>query len=445
MKDERLLEAGQPLPGQRPPTGRRTNVRWLIIGLAGLGTMIAYIDRANLGVALPFIEKDLNLDPALQGVILSSFFWTYAASQLPSGWLIDRVGARVMYAVAAAWWGVFTGAVALARGFGSLIGLRLLLGLGEAPIMPANTKVVSQWFPRHERAFASSIFNSGTEAGSALALPICTGLIGLLGWQWSFACTGALGVLWAIGWFMMYRSPREHRRVSEAEAAYIEDGNALVAEEDQDTDGEKALRWRDLLRYRTVWGMVLGYICRASVVYFFVTWFPSYLHTARGMELLEVGLFGVIPGVASILMGWSGGWFGDFLVRRGVRLAMARKIPLVIGMLGGSLIALAGLAPNAGLALALLAVSYGFLGFAGGSVWSLPADVAPSPKNVASLAGLQNFGSQIGGILSPLAVGFMVSASGGYVLPLLVIGAVTILGAAIYAFMIKVEPLPVSR
>jgi ACS family glucarate transporter-like MFS transporter len=114
-------------------------------------------------------------------------------------------------------------------------------------------------------------------------------------------------------------------------------------------------------------------------------------------------------------------------------------------MLGGSLIAFAGLAPSTGLALALLAVSYGFLGFAGGSVWSLPADVAPSPRNVASLAGLQNFGSQIGGILSPLAVGVMVSMSGGYVLPLIVIGAVTVLGAAIYAFMIKVEPLPVAR
>ncbi|HEV7931124.1 MAG TPA: MFS transporter [Actinomadura sp.] len=251
------------------------------------------------------------------------------------------MGARVMYAAAAAWSGVFTAAVALARGFGSLIGLRMLLGLGEAPIMPANSKVVSQWFPPHERAFASSIFNSGTEAGSALSLPICTALIGLFGWQWSFACTGALGVLWAIGWFMMYRSPHEHRRVSEAEEA-------------AEADGEKALRWRELLRYRMVWGMVLGYICRASV-------------------------------------------------------------------------------------------SYGFLGFAGGSVWSLPADVAPSPRNVASLAGLQNFGSQIGGILSPLAVGFMVSMSGGYVLPLLVIGAVTVLGAAIYAFMMKVEPLQVSR
>jgi ACS family D-galactonate transporter-like MFS transporter len=442
MQDEQLLRAEEPPAARKARSQRRTGIRWLVIAFAGTGTAIAYVDRANLGVALPFIEKDLHLDPALQGVILSSFFWTYAVSQLPSGWLIDRLGARVMYAAAAAWWGVFTGAVSLARGFGSLLGLRMLLGLGEAPIMPANTKVVSEWFPRHERSFASSVFNSGTEAGSALSLPICTALIGLFGWQWSFACTGVLGLLWAIGWFTFYRKPREHRLASEEEAAYIEDGNALIAEED--SGEEKALRWRDLLRHRTVWGMVLGYVCRASVVYFFVTWFPSYLHKARGMELLAVGLFGVIPGIASILMGWSGGWLSDHLVRRGVRLAMARKIPLVIGMLGGSLIALAGLAPGAGLALALLAISYGFLGFAGGAVWSLPADIAPGARNVASLASLQNFGSQIGGIVSPIAVGFMVSLSGGYVLPLVVIGAVTLVGAAIYAFMIKVETLPVE-
>jgi ACS family D-galactonate transporter-like MFS transporter len=442
------MEEGQLMHGERPAGAsggkprRRTRVRWMMIAAAAIGTAIAYIDRANLGVALPFIEDDLDLDPALQGVILSSFFWTYAVAQLPSGWLIDRLGARVMFAAAAAWWGIFTAAVAVARGFTSLLGLRMLLGLGEAPIMPSNTKVVSEWFPRHERAFASSVFNSGTEAGSALSLPICTILIGLFGWQWSFAATGLLGVLWAIGWFTFYRKPREHRLASAEEVAYIEDGNALVAEEDRAV--EKALRWRDLLRYRTVWGMVLGYVCRASVVYFFVTWFPSYLVEARGMELLEVGIYGVIPGIASIAMGWAGGWLGDLMVRRGVRLALARKIPLVVGMLGGSLIAFAAIAPGVGQAIALLSISYGFLGFAGGAVWSLPADVAPSARNVASLASLQNFGSQIGGIFSPLAVGVMVSATGGYVLPLLVIGAVTILGAAIYAFVIKVEPLPVS-
>ncbi|GAB2962917.1 MFS transporter [Amycolatopsis acidiphila] len=421
-------------------TGRRSRVRWIVIGLAALGTTIAYVDRGNLSVAMPFMQHDLHLDPAMKGIVLSSFFWTYAIAQLPSGWLIDRLGARIMYAAAAAWWGVFTGAVSLARGLGSILGLRLLLGIGEAPIMPSNTKVVSEWFPRHERAFASSIFNSGTEAGSALSLPICTLLIGLLGWRWSFAATGVLGLLWAVGWATFYRKPRQHRRASPEEVAYIEDGNALADESEHAK--ERALRWRDLLRYRSAWGLVLGYICRATVVYFFVTWFPSYLADARGMKLLEVGLFGVIPGLTSIAMGWSGGWLSDRLLRRGTRLAMARKIPLVVGMLGGSLIALAAVVPSAGLAVALLAISYGFLGFAGGSVWALPADIAPSARNVGALASLQNFGSQIGGILSPIVVGALVGASGGYVLPLLVIGGVTVVGAAIYGLMIKVEPLP---
>jgi D-galactonate transporter len=424
---------------ERPGAARRTNVRWVIIAVGALGTAIAYVDRANLGVAAPFIQRDLHLNPALQGVILSSFFWTYAVSQLPSGWLLDRFGARLMFAAAAAWWGIFTAATALARGFGSLIGFRLLLGAGEGPMMPANAKVVAEWFPHQERGTASGIFNSGTEGGSAFALPICSALIAVVGWQLSFVFTGCLGVLWAIGWLLLYRSPRRHRLANEAEVEHIEQGSGP---EPEPQDDGVALRWLELLRYRTVWGMILAYVCRASCVYFFVTWFPSYLHDARHLDLTEIGLLGAIPGLASIVASWIGGWFCDLLVQRGVRLSWTRKIPLVIGMLGASVIAFAGFAPSTAAALTLLTVSYGFSSFSGGAVWALPADVAPSPKNVASIAGLQNFGSQIGGILGPIVIGVLIDISGGYSIPLAAIGAITVIGALLYAFMIKVEPLP---
>jgi ACS family glucarate transporter-like MFS transporter len=406
--------------------------------IAALGVAIAYIDRANLGVAIPFMRKDLHLDPALQGIILSSFFWTYAVSQLPSGWLLDRLGPRIMFAAAAAWWGLFTAATALARGFGSLIGFRLALGAGEGPMMPSNAKVVSQWFPRRERAFASSIFNSGTESGAALALPICAALIGFGGWQFSFVVTGLLGILWAIGWFWFYRAPRQHRLASEAEADYIEQDSGHA---DESTPSDP-LRWRDLLRYRTVWGMILAYICRACCVYFFITWFPSYLLQAHHLSLKQLGFLGAIPGIFSILASWVGGWFCDHLVRRGVRIGLARKIPLVGGMLGSSVIALAGLASSVQAALILLTISYGCSSFAGGAVWSLPADVSPTPGNVGSLAGLQNCGSQIGGIFGPILVGFLISFSGGFALPLVTIGCITVLGALIYGLMVKIEPLP---
>src|SRR6187397_959184 len=154
-----------------------TRVRWMIVFMAFLGTTINYIDRANLGVALPLLSKELGLGPEASGLVLGAFFWTYAVFQLPSGWFVDRVGPRVAYTVAVVWWSMFTAATAGARGIASLFGLRLLLGAGEAPAYPTNAKVVSEWFPRHERAFATSIFDSGARVGPAVALPIVTAVI----------------------------------------------------------------------------------------------------------------------------------------------------------------------------------------------------------------------------------------------------------------------------
>src|SRR4029079_13185978 len=135
-----------------------TRVRWTMVFMVFLGTAINYIDRANLRLAMPFLKKELGLDPASAGLVLGAFFWTYAFFQLPSGWFVDKVGPRIAYTIAVVWWSIFPAAAAVARGFGSLFGVRLLLGAGEAPAYPTNAKVVSEWFPKTERAFATSIF-----------------------------------------------------------------------------------------------------------------------------------------------------------------------------------------------------------------------------------------------------------------------------------------------
>jgi ACS family D-galactonate transporter-like MFS transporter len=434
-------------PAEASRTTRRTRVRWGIITLAAVGTAIAYLDRANLGVAAPFIEKELGLDPAAKGLLLSVFFWTYAVFQLPSGWLVDRLGPRVMFAAAAIWWSVFTSATALARGLGSLVGLRMALGIGEAPMMAANAKTVSEWFPRRERAFASSIFDTGSEFGAALSLPIITALIAGFGWRASFVITGFVGLVWALAWYWFYRHPSKHSMASPAEVEYIRTGGqAAEAERDEPQAPKPAVPWRQLLRHSTIWGMVLAYVCRAFVIYFFITWYPSYLVDARGMTLLEMGVLGTIPGIVAIAADWGGGLYSDYLVRRGTRLSLARKIPLVCGMLGASVIGFAGLTDSTAVALTLLTIAYASVAFATGAVWSLPADVAPSPGNVASIGSLQNFGSQVGGITSPIVVGVLLSLSGGsYVLPMIAIGCVTVIGALIYAYVVEVEPLPVGE
>ncbi len=414
-------------------------VRWLIIFLAFLGTTISYIDRANLGVAMPYLQRDLGLRPSTAGLVMGAFFWTYALGQLPSGWFVDRVGPRVAYTLAVVWWSSFTAATALARGFASLFGVRLLLGAGEAPAYPANAKVVSEWFPPAERAFATSIFDSGARVGPALALPLVSTVVAHFGWRASFLATGALGLAWALVWFRVYRHPSQHPWVGKAERAHIlVDANRSVPAHPEG----RPIRWRDLFRYRTVWGLMLGFFCLSFVIYFFITWFPSYLVKERGFTLLKMQLFGSIPALFAIPCGYLGGLFSDFLFRRGLHLTLARKIPIVGGMLLSSSIALAVIVPSAAAALALLSLCYGSLAFAAASVWSLPSDVAPTPRHVASLGGIQNFASNLGGVSVAAFVGFMVERTGGFVVPLVAAGGFSLLGAFSYLVIVgPVEPL----
>ena len=416
------------------------NLRWLMVFMAFLGTTINYIDRANLGVAVPFVQRELHIGPALTGLALGAFFITYALGQLPAGYYVDRVGARIMYTVAVAWWSVFTGATALARNFLSLYAFRLLLGLGEAGAYPSNAKVVSEWFPVRERAFATSIFDNGARFGTALSLPIVAAIVGTLGWRASFLITGALGLVWAVVWVLLYRRPREHPMLKKEELAYIEQGARL---EEAAKDSGPPIRWIDLFRYRTVLGMMLGFFCLNFVIYFFITWFPTYLVKERHFDLLKLGIYGTIPPIVAIFGGWTGGLVADRLVRSGMSLTKARKICLVGGMLFASVIALAVIVPTAAVALALLSICYASLTFAAASVWSLPADVAPTPRHVASIGGIQNFASNLAGVITTFFTGVIVQITGNFVVALVTAGVLALLGAFSYLVIVgKIEPLP---
>lgn len=378
-------------PGAAAPAARtwrerwRTSLRWRVLPLLFLGLAIAYVDRANLGAAAPRIQDDLGIGAEQLGLALGVFPLALAATQIPASLMVDRYGPRGMYFFAAIWWSLCTMAVSLVRGIGSLFALRALLGIGESPAYSASLKAASEWFPKRERALASSFYDLGSEFGGAVALPLVTLLIAVFGWRGSFVATGVIGIAWAVWWLASYRTPREHPRLSAEELRYIEDGGARLPSGHGEPRG---VRWITLLRYRTVWGLILGFVCRVFVTFFFITWFPSYLVNEHGFTLLETGLLGAIPGLLAIVADIAGGAFSDHLVRRGVGVTRARKIPLVTGMLAASVVGLAAFAPSGGLALALLAVSYCGVAFCTGALWSLPADIAPGPGNVASIAGL---------------------------------------------------------
>lgn len=427
--------------GPVSPRMRATNVRWWIVFLCFVGTAINYIDRANLSVAATSIKTELHLNDTQLGFVLGAFFWTYAVGQLAAGYLVDRYGARLMYAIAVGWWSVFTAATALAHTFIGLLGFRLGLGIGEAGAYPSNAKVVGAWFPVQERALATSIFDSGSRVGAALSLPIVTVIILSFGWRFSFIVTGLLGLVWIAAWVWFYREPRNHALANEAELQYIEAGGAR--EGDRPQSGSD-VTWADLFRYRTIWGMMLGFFCLNFVIYFFITWFPTYLVHARGFSLPKLGSLGTLPALIAIPGGWLGGYVSDRLYRRGWSLTRARKTCLVGGMLCSSVIALAAVAPSAILAIALLSISYASLAFTAASIWSLPSDIAPTSGHVASIGGIQNFASNIAGVVTTSFTGIMLTiTSGSFFIPLLVAGAIALVGAFSYGVIVgPIEPLP---
>ncbi|MDX6250329.1 MAG: transporter, family, D-galactonate transporter [Kribbellaceae bacterium] len=425
-----------------PPGASRT--RYLILAIAFVGLSLNYLDRANLSVALPFIQDDLHLDlsNAEKGLILGAFFWAYDGAMLAAGWFADKVGSRKAFTFAALWWSVITALTPLARGFWSLFAFRFALGAGEAPAYPSATKAASRWFPRHERAFSTAVIDSGSRVGTVLALPVVTSLIALVSWHFSFVVLGVIGLMWAAVWYWYYRDPMEHKHANEAEREYIA-ANGARLEQNDDQDAVD-VRWRDLFRYRTVRGMMLGFFCLNFVIYFFLTWFPSYLKDARGLDLAQLGTLGTLPGITAIIGGWLAGIIADRKIRAGADVTRVRKTVMVGGLLGGAAIVFAASAASVYLALFFLAISYASLAIAATAIWSLPGDVAPSSRHVASIGGIQNFASNIAGIISPFLFGLLLDLYGGSYGPSFAVAAgVAVVGAFTYAFIVgKAEPLP---
>ncbi|MFC7392248.1 MFS transporter [Scopulibacillus cellulosilyticus] len=418
--------------------GKKTSVRWKISILMWAAIAINYLDRANLSAATPAMMKDLHINTAEMGVVMSAFFWSYMLFQIPSGWLADKVGQRISLGLAVGWWSVATALTAAARGVGSLIGLRVLLGIGEAGAYPSNSGVTAKWFPDKERGKVSAFFDSGSKVGTALAMPLIVWIISQFGWQASFIFSGLLGIIWMAIWIWYYRDPEKHRYVNQAELRYIRDGQAKK----DGLDKGQPLKWYQLFRYRNIWAMCVGFFTLNYAIYFFITWFPTYLVEARGMDVMKMGFVAMIPPLAGMIAEWFGGWLMDYLYhKRGLSLTASRKINLVGGMILATSIALASLVTSAAMSVALLAISYAGLAIAASAIWSLPGDVAPQ-NMTSTVGGVQNCASNIGGILGPIITGFVVASTGSFIPALLVSGAATLIGAATYLFWLgKVKPI----
>ena len=397
--------------------------RWWIITLVFLAAVLNYVDRQTLSALAPTIQHDLGMDDRAYADIVNLFLVAYTISYLVAGRLIDKIGTRAGMCVFVAWWSVANMLTAAAHGARSLGAMRFLLGLGEAGVWPAASKVVSEWFPARERALAIGIYTMGATIGATLApyvvipiarfafqekFPAIYSLLGEgTGWRMAFVITGFLGVLWLVPWLLFYRQPRKSAHVSPEELALIEQPEpaAVAAGETDNTPWT----WRRVFTSRVVWLLLLGRLVTDPVWYFYQFWFAKYLHTERGLDQGGLTITWVIyaaAGVGSL----AGGWLSGRLIKRGVTAARSRLL-VMIGcacLMPVSALVATVASTQVALACACVAVvaSLAFLI----NISSLVVDLVPK-HSLGTVFSVVAAGSTLGGIIMNTAVSRMVSGA----------------------------------
>src|SRR5271155_4865159 len=307
-------------------TGRIKSIQRAALAMLVVAGMINYVDRATLAVANPLIREDLGLSIADMGYLLSAFLWSYAFAQLPTGAMVDRLGPRILLTCGLSLWSLAQVLGALVRGFGEFFGARILLGIGEAPQFPTCARVVRDWFNPRDRGLATGIFNCASSLGTAIAVPLLTYLMLSFGWRAMFAVMGIAGLVMAGVWFLNYRNPGDIALTSD-ETLYRTQG---------DPPGERTrVTWREwklLFRFRTTWGMILGYFGCIYLTWIYTAWLPGYLELERHMSVKFTGWAAAVPFVFGVVGGVLGGYLSDILVRRGVGPVKSRRYPATIAL-----------------------------------------------------------------------------------------------------------------
>ncbi len=394
-----------------------------------LGVLINYLDRVNISHTILVISRDLHLSPTQQGVILSAFSWGYVLFMLPGGRLVDRFGARSVNALSCAAWSLFTGLIGASNGFVSLVVLRIFLGSAEAPIFPGNAKVVRLWFPIEERGRATALFDVGSYVGASIAAPLVVFTMLRFGWRAAFLACSIFGLVWSIVWYAYYKSPDELGSSQRQRSLTKKERSSQLSTQSR-------LNWLPLFSNKTVLGMSFGFFCYNYLKSFFLTWFPSYLVSERGFTFIKVGIFSLIPPLCAVFGELLAGIGTDMMIKRGVSITLARKLPLCIGLLLSTVVIGTAFVNSQVWVIVLLSLSYASLISASASIWAIPGDVAPSTDLVGSIGGIQNTFSNCAGIVAPIVTGFLYSITGSFLLPLTISALLCVLGALSYWFIV---------
>lgn len=423
---------------------RRSRVRYLIVFMLFVLTAVNYADRATLSIAGPQAAKELGLDAVAMGYIFSAFAWSYVIGQLPGGWLLDRFGSKPVYVASLLIWSFFTmlqgsvGLLGVGYAVAGLFVLRFLVGLSEAPSFPANSRIVSAWFPTKERGTASAIFNSAQYFATVIFAPLMGWITHAFGWKYVFYVMGGLGIVIALVWARILHSPKEHPAINAAELAYIEEGGGLVSM-DQKKAGktEAGPQWgyiNQLLKSRMLMGVYVGQYCITTLTYFFITWFPVYLVQGRGMTILKAGFVASLPALCGFLGGVLGGVLSDLLLRRSGSLSLARKVPIVAGMVMSMSMIACNYIDIDWIVVSIMALA--FFGKGVGALgWAVVSDT--SPKEIGGLsAGLFNTFGNTAGITTPIVIGYLVQGTGNFNGALIFVAANALGAIGCYLFVV---------
>jgi MFS transporter, ACS family, D-galactonate transporter len=414
--------------------------RWAISLLLGFGVLVNYFDRVNLSVSRDALQASFGISAVMFGYLSSAYNWPYALLQLPSGLLLDRFGVRRVGIISTMIWSVASFAAAISTGLAGLFGARFLLGIGEAPTFPANAKATGYWFPKDERSLATALFDAAAKFSSAIGIPVLGLLLFHFGWRWNFAATGLIGLLYLALFYGFYRNPSEDKLLTPAERDFIARGGAQPEDRARAAKGAPLFY---LLRRRKVWGLALGSASYNYTFYLLLTWLPSYLSTALGVDLLHSALYTSVPWVCATITDLVvGGWLVDALIQRRWSSIRVRQVVLIGGTAFGLGILGAARAHTPIAALLWISMSIGGLSAASPVVWSIPSLIAPR-ESVATLGGILNFCNQLAGIAAPIVTGYVVQATHSFSWAFVVATAFLFGGIAGYVFLLgRMELIP---
>jgi len=407
-------------------------LRWVVCALLFFATTINYVDRQVLGILAPDLQRSIGWNEIEYGYIVTAFQAAYALGLLLAGRALDRVGTRLGFAVAVTVWSVAAMAHAVARSALAFGVARFLLGLGESANFPAAIKTVAEWFPRKERAFATGLFNAGTNVGAVAAPAVVPLVTQAYGWPWAFLLTGAVGFLWLGAWLALYRPLESHPRLTPAERAHIR------------SDAEEPatrLPWLTLLSRREAWAVALGKFLTDPVWWFYLFWLPKFLHERHGLGLATLGppliAIYLIADVGSV----GGGWLSSALIARGVAVNRARKGTMLLCALAVVPIVVAPRVASLWGAVALIGLATAAHQGWSANVYTLASDLFPR-RAVASVVGFAGMAGAVGGMLVATATGYVLQWTGSYWALFALAGSAYLVALAVIQLLVpRVEPV----